>query len=85
MNEAADRLRAILVSTPVTHVQRALLDAALAAERRATVDWMLAIRRDFQTMPHMEFRAKWPDSQELREVLPSYCGCKDCQLWRSGS
>jgi hypothetical protein len=53
--------------------------------RRQERDKMLAMRRDFNHLPHKEFPAKWPDWRQYEEVLPTYCGCGDCTLWRSGS
>lgn len=56
-----------------------------AEARRLVVDRMLAMRRDYQTLPHAEFPVKWPDWREWKDVLPTVCGCEDCRLWRSGS
>ena len=53
--------------------------------RRQAVERMQAMRLDYRTMPHAKFPIKWPDWRDYDEVLPSYCGCGDCSLWRSGS
>ncbi len=53
--------------------------------RDETLDRVRAMRLDFRTLPHREFPIEWPDWRDYEEVLPSYCGCQDCQLWRSGS
>jgi hypothetical protein len=55
------------------------------AARQLERDKINAMRLDFRTIPHGEFRSKWYDWRDYNEVLPSYCGCSDCMLWRSGS
>jgi len=59
----------------------AVENEAAAAERER----MRSMRHDYQTLPHAEFPIKWPNWREYEEVLPTYCGCPDCHLWRSGS
>jgi hypothetical protein len=51
----------------------------------AVMERMRAMRHDFQTLPHAAFPVAWPDWRALQEVLPTYCGCEDCRMWRSGS
>lgn len=56
-----------------------------AAARQLERDKINAMRLDYRTIPHGEFRKKWYDWIQYQEVLPSYCGCPDCSLWRRGS
>lgn len=59
-----------------------------AIESEATADAglrMRAMRHDYQTLPHAEFPTRWPDWRDYEEVLPTYCSCQECRLWRSGS
>lgn len=57
----------------------------IAIGTRQERERMRAMRHDFQTLPHAEFPSKWPDWRDYEEVLPTYCGCHECRLWRSGS
>lgn len=61
------------------------LDTVRSEVRDELLRYILAMRRDYQTMPHREFPVKWPDWRQYADILPTTCECKDCRLWRSGS
>lgn len=86
--EASLRRKRDAVAGAITYLRREWPSVVKRIEveaRDKEMERMRAMRHDFQTLPHAEFPVRWPDWRDYEEVLPTYCSCRECRLWRTGS
>ncbi len=65
---------------------RVLCLAILRIEAEARADereYQAAVRKDWGTMPHGEFRQKYGGLDRALYLLPANCSCRECQMWSS--
>jgi len=61
----------------------ALASAIEAEARAAEREYQVAVRKDWGTLPHGEFRQKYGGLDRALYLLPTNCSCRECQMWAS--